>query len=140
MLPHHIYISSHYFWLIPKSKYRNIITYETLSLLVVLQLEEKSEFRKKMNSDSLCHPPEFVVRPRGQTVWEGKTLKLHCTVAGWPKPRMAWWGTTLSTQSPSHAHNATSNLHHMYIQSVSRRCYTKRLEGQYQSGYHIDAP
>uniref|UniRef100_A0A8C4I3R9 Myomesin 1a (skelemin) n=1 Tax=Dicentrarchus labrax TaxID=13489 RepID=A0A8C4I3R9_DICLA len=51
--------------------------------------ESWSEFRKKMNPDSLTHPPEFIVKPRGQTVWEGKTLKLHCTVAGWPKPRIA---------------------------------------------------
>ena len=98
-------------------KYRNINTYKTLSLPVVLQLEERSEFRKKMNSDSLCHRPEFVVRPRGQTVWEGKTLKLHCTVAGWPKPRMAWWVTTLSTQSPSRAHNASTP----HVHSVSQQ-------------------
>lgn len=54
-------------------------------------MEEWSEFRKKMNPDSLTHRPEFVVKPRGQTVWEGKDVKLHCTVAGWPKPRIAWY-------------------------------------------------
>lgn len=43
-----------------------------------------------MNLDSLTHPPEFIVKPRGQTVWEGKSVTLHCTVAGWPKPRVAW--------------------------------------------------
>ncbi|CAB1317973.1 unnamed protein product, partial [Coregonus sp. 'balchen'] len=43
------------------------------------KVEERAEFRKKQNSDSLTHPPEFIVRPRGQTVWEGKTVKLHCT-------------------------------------------------------------
>uniref|UniRef100_A0A8C9X855 Myomesin 1a (skelemin) n=1 Tax=Sander lucioperca TaxID=283035 RepID=A0A8C9X855_SANLU len=52
-------------------------------------MEEWAEFRKKMNPDSLTHRPEFIVKPRGQTVWEGKTVKLHCTVAGWPKPRIA---------------------------------------------------
>lgn len=54
-------------------------------------MEEWSEFRKKMNPDSLTHCPEFIVKPRGQTVWEGKDVKLHCTVAGWPKPRIAWY-------------------------------------------------
>ncbi|XP_034065511.1 myomesin 1a (skelemin) isoform X2 [Gymnodraco acuticeps] len=54
-------------------------------------LEEWAEFRKKMNPDSLTHLPEFIIKPRGQTVWEGKTVKLHCTVAGWPKPRIAWY-------------------------------------------------
>ena len=53
-------------------------------------MEEWMEFRKKMNPDSLTHRPEFIIKPRGQTVWEGKTVKLHCTVAGWPKPRVAW--------------------------------------------------
>uniref|UniRef100_A0A3Q2VEZ3 Myomesin 1a (skelemin) n=1 Tax=Haplochromis burtoni TaxID=8153 RepID=A0A3Q2VEZ3_HAPBU len=54
-------------------------------------VNEWSEFRKKMNPDSLTHRPEFIVKPRGQTVWEGKDVKLHCTVAGWPKPRIAWY-------------------------------------------------
>ncbi|KAL6103970.1 uncharacterized protein ACO6RY_13801 [Pungitius sinensis] len=54
-------------------------------------MEEWAEFRKKMNPDSLTHPPEFIVKPRGQTVWEGRTVRLHCTAAGWPKPRVAWY-------------------------------------------------
>ncbi|NP_001154812.1 myomesin 1a (skelemin) isoform X1 [Danio rerio] len=55
------------------------------------KLHEKEQFQKKMNPDSLTHPPEFIVKPRGQTVWEGKSVTLHCTVAGWPKPRVAWY-------------------------------------------------
>uniref|UniRef100_A0AAR2LY17 Myomesin 1a (skelemin) n=1 Tax=Pygocentrus nattereri TaxID=42514 RepID=A0AAR2LY17_PYGNA len=55
------------------------------------KIQEKQEFQKKMNPDSLTHPPEFTVKPRGQTVWEGKSVTLHCTVAGWPKPRVAWY-------------------------------------------------
>lgn len=43
-----------------------------------------------MNPDSLTHPPELIVKPRGMTIWEGNTVKLYCTVAGWPKPRIAW--------------------------------------------------
>ncbi|KAM8838104.1 myomesin 1a (skelemin) isoform 1-T1 [Synchiropus picturatus] len=54
-------------------------------------IDEWTEFRKKMNPDSLTHAPEFIVKPRGQTVWEGQTVKLHCTAAGWPKPRVAWY-------------------------------------------------
>lgn len=62
------------------------------------QLDEWVEFRKKMNPDNLTHPPEFIIKPRGQTVWEGNTLKLHCTVAGWPKPKIAWWDTFSGSQ------------------------------------------
>ncbi|XP_062284212.1 myomesin 1a (skelemin) [Scomber scombrus] len=54
-------------------------------------MDEWIEFRKKMNPDSLTHLPEFIVKPRGQTAWEGRSVKLHCTVAGWPKPRIAWY-------------------------------------------------
>lgn len=62
------------------------------------QLDEWVEFRKKMNPDNLTHPPEFIIKPRGQTVWEGNTLNLHCTVAGWPKPKIAWWDTFSESQ------------------------------------------
>uniref|UniRef100_A0A8D0CPC9 Myomesin 1a (skelemin) n=1 Tax=Sander lucioperca TaxID=283035 RepID=A0A8D0CPC9_SANLU len=60
-----------------------------LGKTVICNNKDWAEFRKKMNPDSLTHRPEFIVKPRGQTVWEGKTVKLHCTVAGWPKPRIA---------------------------------------------------
>ncbi len=60
------------------------------------KIHEKEEFQKKMNLDSLTHPPEFIVKPRGQTVWEGKSVTLHCTVAGWPKPRVAWSETLIT--------------------------------------------
>lgn len=64
--------------------------YDHVASLLSLQMEEWAEFRKKMNPDSLTHRPEFIVKPRGQTVWEGGAVRLHCTVAGWPKPRIAW--------------------------------------------------
>lgn len=69
-----------------------------LMLTCLTQLEEWVEFRKKMNPDSLMHHPEFIIKPRGQSVWEGDTLKLHCTVAGWPKPKIAWWDTFSESQ------------------------------------------
>uniref|UniRef100_A0A8C9TPN7 Myomesin 1a (skelemin) n=1 Tax=Scleropages formosus TaxID=113540 RepID=A0A8C9TPN7_SCLFO len=53
--------------------------------------ESAEQFQKKMNADSLTHPPEFMVKPRSYTVWENQTVTFHCTVAGWPKPRVAWW-------------------------------------------------
>ncbi|CAL8344233.1 unnamed protein product [Merluccius merluccius] len=85
-------------------------------------LEERAEFRKKMNSDSsLTHPPEFVVKPRGQTVWEGKTLKLHCTVAGWPKPRIAWYKNNVLIDAKAHPEKYTTesnyNMHSLEIKN-----------------------
>uniref|UniRef100_A0A8C4I361 Myomesin 1a (skelemin) n=1 Tax=Dicentrarchus labrax TaxID=13489 RepID=A0A8C4I361_DICLA len=72
------------------------------------KMDEWSEFRKKMNPDSLTHPPEFIVKPRGQTVWEGKTLKLHCTVAGWPKPRIAWYKNNVLIDAKRHPEKYTA--------------------------------
>uniref|UniRef100_A0A3P8UC28 Myomesin 1a (skelemin) n=1 Tax=Amphiprion percula TaxID=161767 RepID=A0A3P8UC28_AMPPE len=81
-------------------------------------MDEWSEFRKKMNPDSLTHPPEFIVKPRGQTVWEGKTVKLHCTVAGWPKPRMAYKNNVL-IDAKAHPEKYTAesnyNMHSLEI-------------------------
>lgn len=84
-------------------------------------LEEWSEFRKKMNPDSLTHRPEFIVKPRGQTVWEGKTVKLHCTVAGWPKPRIAWYKNNVLIDAKAHPEKYTAesnyNMHSLEIKN-----------------------
>uniref|UniRef100_A0AAQ6AGY2 Myomesin 1a (skelemin) n=1 Tax=Amphiprion ocellaris TaxID=80972 RepID=A0AAQ6AGY2_AMPOC len=84
-------------------------------------MDEWSEFRKKMNPDSLTHPPEFIVKPRGQTVWEGKTVKLHCTVAGWPKPRMAWYKNNVLIDAKAHPEKYTAesnyNMHSLEIKN-----------------------
>ncbi|XP_056148751.1 myomesin 1a (skelemin) [Lampris incognitus] len=84
-------------------------------------MEEWTEFRKKMNPDSLTHPPEFIVRPRGQTVWEGKTVKLHCTVAGWPKPRVAWYKNNVLIDAKAHHEKYTIesnyNMHSLEIKN-----------------------
>uniref|UniRef100_A0A4W6F1A2 Myomesin 1a (skelemin) n=1 Tax=Lates calcarifer TaxID=8187 RepID=A0A4W6F1A2_LATCA len=80
-----------------------------------------AEFRKKMNPDSLTHPPEFIVKPRGQTVWEGKTVKLHCTVAGWPKPRVAWYKNNVLIDAKAHPEKYTVesnyNMHSLEIKN-----------------------
>ncbi|XP_075877927.1 myomesin 1a (skelemin) isoform X2 [Nelusetta ayraudi] len=84
-------------------------------------MEEWSEFRKKMNPDSLTHPPEFIVKPRGQTIWEGNTLKLHCTVAGWPKPRVVWYKNNVLIDAKAHPEKYTAesnyNMHSLEIKN-----------------------
>uniref|UniRef100_A0A8D3B276 Myomesin 1a (skelemin) n=1 Tax=Scophthalmus maximus TaxID=52904 RepID=A0A8D3B276_SCOMX len=82
---------------------------------------EWAEFRKKMNPDSLTHPPEFIVKPRGQTVWEGNTVKLHCTVAGWPKPRTAWYKNNVLIDAKARPEKYTAesnyNMHSLEIKN-----------------------
>uniref|UniRef100_A0A3B4XWW1 Myomesin 1a (skelemin) n=1 Tax=Seriola lalandi dorsalis TaxID=1841481 RepID=A0A3B4XWW1_SERLL len=81
-------------------------------------MDEWSEFRKKMNPDSLTHPSEFIVKPRGQTVWEGKSVKLHCTVAGWPKPRIAYKNNVLidaKAHSEKYTAESNYNMHSLEI-------------------------
>ncbi|XP_077592599.1 myomesin-1 [Stigmatopora nigra] len=52
---------------------------------------EHQEHSKRMNEDSLMHPPEFVIKPRSHTVWEKQCVRLHCTIHGWPDPRVVWY-------------------------------------------------
>ncbi|KAF7661893.1 hypothetical protein LDENG_00250690 [Lucifuga dentata] len=84
-------------------------------------IDEWAEFRKKMNPDSLTHPPELIVKPRGQTVWEGNTVKLHCTVAGWPKPRIAWYKNNVLIDAKTHpekyAAESNYNMHSLEIKN-----------------------
>uniref|UniRef100_I3JRU5 Myomesin 1a (skelemin) n=1 Tax=Oreochromis niloticus TaxID=8128 RepID=I3JRU5_ORENI len=84
-------------------------------------VNEWLEFRKKMNPDSLTHRPEFIVKPRGQTVWEGKDVKLHCTVAGWPKPRIAWYKNNVLIDAKAHPEKYTAesnyNMHSLEIKN-----------------------
>uniref|UniRef100_A0A4W5NR81 Myomesin 1 n=1 Tax=Hucho hucho TaxID=62062 RepID=A0A4W5NR81_9TELE len=55
------------------------------------QIYENEEYHKCMNEDSLMHAPEFVIKPRSHTVWEKQCVRLHCTVSGWPDPRVVWY-------------------------------------------------
>uniref|UniRef100_A0A669FCJ1 Myomesin 1a (skelemin) n=1 Tax=Oreochromis niloticus TaxID=8128 RepID=A0A669FCJ1_ORENI len=90
-------------------------------VIPVFRMEEWLEFRKKMNPDSLTHRPEFIVKPRGQTVWEGKDVKLHCTVAGWPKPRIAWYKNNVLIDAKAHPEKYTAesnyNMHSLEIKN-----------------------
>uniref|UniRef100_A0A3B4AQI0 Myomesin-1 n=1 Tax=Periophthalmus magnuspinnatus TaxID=409849 RepID=A0A3B4AQI0_9GOBI len=52
------------------------------------RIHEQGEHFKRMNEDSLMHSPEFVIKPRSHTVWEKQCVRLHCTVSGWPDPRV----------------------------------------------------
>ncbi|XP_041524568.1 myomesin-1 isoform X2 [Microtus oregoni] len=54
-------------------------------------LEDTQAYRGKLNEDHLLHAPEFIIKPRSHTVWEKENVKLHCSVAGWPEPRVTWY-------------------------------------------------
>ncbi|XP_072899849.1 myomesin-1 isoform X1 [Hemitrygon akajei] len=55
------------------------------------QIHETEEFHKRLKEDSLLRLPEFIIKPRSHTVWEKQNVKLHCTVSGWPDPRVTWY-------------------------------------------------
>ncbi|KAM6218324.1 myomesin-1 isoform 2-T2 [Rhynchocyon petersi] len=54
-------------------------------------LEETEAYHRKLNEDSLLHAPEFIIKPRSHTVWEKEKIILHCSVSGWPEPRLTWY-------------------------------------------------
>ncbi|XP_061661989.1 M-protein, striated muscle isoform X8 [Syngnathoides biaculeatus] len=54
-------------------------------------VHEHEEHFKRMNEDSLMHGPEFIIKPRSHTVWEKQCVRLHCTISGWPDPRVVWY-------------------------------------------------
>ncbi|PNJ81207.1 MYOM1 isoform 3 [Pongo abelii] len=54
-------------------------------------LEETEAYHAKLNEDHLLHAPEFIIKPRSHTVWEKEKVKLHCSIAGWPEPRVTWY-------------------------------------------------
>uniref|UniRef100_A0A8D3DGW1 Myomesin-1 n=1 Tax=Scophthalmus maximus TaxID=52904 RepID=A0A8D3DGW1_SCOMX len=56
------------------------------------------EHFKRMNEDSLMHAPEFVIKPRSHTVWEKQCVRLHCTVSGWPDPRVVWYKNNVAIE------------------------------------------
>ncbi|KFO87502.1 Myomesin-1, partial [Buceros rhinoceros silvestris] len=66
------------------------------------KLEETQAFHKKLNQDKLLHAPEFVIEPRSHTVWEKQNVKFHCSVAGWPEPRVTWYknNVPINVQTP----------------------------------------
>uniref|UniRef100_A0A8C7R6R3 Myomesin 1 n=1 Tax=Oncorhynchus mykiss TaxID=8022 RepID=A0A8C7R6R3_ONCMY len=60
------------------------------------------EHHKRMNKDSLMHAPEFVIKPRSHTVWEKQCVRLHCTVSGWPDPRVVWYKNNVTIDPMAH--------------------------------------
>uniref|UniRef100_A0A4W4DTX0 Myomesin 1b n=1 Tax=Electrophorus electricus TaxID=8005 RepID=A0A4W4DTX0_ELEEL len=60
------------------------------------RIHENEEYHKQLNKDSLMHPPEFVIKPRSHTVWEKQCVRLHCTITGWPEPRVVWYKNNIS--------------------------------------------
>uniref|UniRef100_A0A5F8HJE4 Myomesin-1 n=1 Tax=Monodelphis domestica TaxID=13616 RepID=A0A5F8HJE4_MONDO len=75
-----------------EKKSRKVAIREKADRLVLRKtLEETEEFHRKLNEDSLLHAPEFVIKPRSHTVWEKQNVRLHCSVSGWPEPRLTWY-------------------------------------------------
>ncbi|XP_012676773.2 M-protein, striated muscle isoform X2 [Clupea harengus] len=60
------------------------------------RIHDNEEHHKRMNEDNLMHTPEFVIKPRSHTVWEKQCVRLHCTVSGWPEPRVVWYKNNVS--------------------------------------------
>ncbi|XP_068566080.1 myomesin-1 isoform X2 [Cebidichthys violaceus] len=67
------------------------------------RIYEHGEHFKRMNEDSLMHVPEFVIKPRSHTVWEKQSVRLHCTVSGWPDPRVVWYKNNVAIDPLSSA-------------------------------------
>ncbi|XP_061452133.1 myomesin-1 isoform X1 [Rhineura floridana] len=73
-------------------KSRKVVIREKAEQMVLKKtLSDTEEFHRKLNEDSLLHAPEFVIKPRSHTVWEKQNVRLHCTVTGWPEPRVTWY-------------------------------------------------
>uniref|UniRef100_A0A8C7GAN7 Myomesin-1 n=1 Tax=Oncorhynchus kisutch TaxID=8019 RepID=A0A8C7GAN7_ONCKI len=66
------------------------------------RIYESEEYHKCMNEDSLMHAPEFVIKPRSHTVWEKQCVRLHCTVSGWPDPRVVWYKNNVTIDPMAH--------------------------------------
>ncbi|XP_034069843.1 myomesin-1 isoform X2 [Gymnodraco acuticeps] len=66
------------------------------------RIHEHGVHFKRMNEDSLMHTPEFVIKPRSHTVWEKQCVRLHCTVRGWPDPRVVWYKNNVAIDPVGH--------------------------------------
>ncbi|XP_018408912.1 PREDICTED: myomesin-1 [Nanorana parkeri] len=75
-----------------QKKSRSVSIRERAELLALNKtIEDTEEFHKKINEDTLLHAPVFIIKPRSHTIWETQTVKFHCTVSGWPEPRVTWY-------------------------------------------------
>ncbi|XP_010774355.1 myomesin-1 [Notothenia coriiceps] len=66
------------------------------------RIHEHGVHFKRMNEDNLMHTPEFVIKPRSHTVWEKQCVRLHCTVSGWPDPRVVWYKNNVAIDPVGH--------------------------------------
>uniref|UniRef100_A0A8C9TGT8 Myomesin 1 n=1 Tax=Scleropages formosus TaxID=113540 RepID=A0A8C9TGT8_SCLFO len=73
-----------------------------IMILSLLQILEKDEYHRRMNEDNLQHAPDFVIKPRSHTVWEKQCVRLHCTVTGWPEPRVVWYKNNVTIDPMAH--------------------------------------
>ncbi|KAL4838734.1 hypothetical protein H8958_011536 [Nasalis larvatus] len=75
-----------------EKKSRKVVIREKAERLSLRKtLEETEAYHAKLNEDHLLHAPEFIIKPRSHTVWEKENVKLHCSIAGWPEPRVTWY-------------------------------------------------
>uniref|UniRef100_H0VM87 Myomesin-1 n=1 Tax=Cavia porcellus TaxID=10141 RepID=H0VM87_CAVPO len=75
-----------------EKKSREVTIREKADLLSLRKtLEETQAYHGKLNEDHLLHAPEFIIKPRSHTVWEKENVILHCSVVGWPEPRLTWY-------------------------------------------------
>ncbi|KAF4089395.1 hypothetical protein AMELA_G00066070 [Ameiurus melas] len=66
------------------------------------RIHDNEEYHKCLNEDHLMHTPEFVIKPRSHTVWEKQSVRLHCTVSGWPEPRIVWYKNNVTIDPMAH--------------------------------------
>ncbi|XP_043921501.1 myomesin-1 [Protopterus annectens] len=86
-----------------EKKSRNTMIRESADRISLRKkMKETEDFHKKLNEDRLLHAPEFVIKPRSHTVWENQNVKLHCTVTGWPEPRVAWYKNNVPVDDQAH--------------------------------------
>ncbi|XP_053324051.1 myomesin-1 isoform X2 [Spea bombifrons] len=75
-----------------QKKSRSVLIREKAEQLALKKtIEDTEEFHRKINEDTLLHAPVFVIKPRSHTIWETQNIKFHCTVSGWPEPRVTWY-------------------------------------------------
>ncbi|XP_042299045.1 myomesin-1-like isoform X2 [Sceloporus undulatus] len=86
-----------------EKKSRKIAIRETAERMSLKKtLRETEEFHRKLNEDSLLHAPEFIIKPRSHTIWEKQNVKFHCTVTGWPEPRLTWYKNNVPINVHAH--------------------------------------
>ncbi|XP_069813833.1 myomesin-1 isoform X2 [Dendropsophus ebraccatus] len=66
-------------------------------------VEDTEEFHKKINEDMLLHAPVFIISLRSHTIWETQNVKFHCTVSGWPEPRVTWYKNNVPINDQLHS-------------------------------------